>query len=95
MVGPPQTQSASDRIELQRISSAKWQEFMDWIRPRAAERWAYRGQPRDFSLQPAIGRTDRYRAEDKFQLLNEFRRVAMNFVDRTSIITLWDWLALA
>ena len=46
-------------------------------------------------MRPSVGRLKGYNLSRELQLLNEFKRVGSPLVDRSQLISNWDWLFLA
>lgn len=81
-----------------RARSKRWDELLHFIHEHQAPRWAVRGQRaqgQGWELRPSVGRLKGYNLSRELQLLNEFKRVGSPLVDRSQLISNWDWLFLA
>jgi len=73
----------------------RWDELLKFARQHPSPRWIFRGQGQRWPLKPTVGRSERYSAIRELQLFNEFKRLANPLVDRSQIVSDWDWLFLA
>lgn len=95
MARNPLSRTVIERLRARRAAEAKWAEFISWAQRRQSPRWVFRGHSQRWTLKPLIGRSDRYLPEVELQILQAFRRSAVPYVDRSSLASNWDWLALA
>ena len=79
-----------------RARLTRWDELLRFVQQHPAPRWAVRGHRQmNWKLRPSVGRTEGYSVARELQLFNEFKRVGRPMVDRSKVITDWDWLFLA
>jgi hypothetical protein len=84
-----------DRLKARIAASAKLADFVQWTQSYPSPRWVFRGQSQRWPLLSTIGRMKPYQPELEAQILNVFRRAAVQFVPREAIQNPWDLLALA
>lgn len=83
------------RVKARKASKAKFAEFIEWVQDRPSTRFVFRGQEQKWPLKSSVGRSKKYRPEQEILLLQEFRRMALPYVNRTELVNDWDWLSIA
>lgn len=72
------------------------QSYVAWVAERPSPRYVFRGQSAPRPLIPTIGRNAaRYKPEKERQLLSEFKRNAVPFLEGRSVNSDWEWLSIA
>lgn len=71
-------------------------DFVNWVQIRSPSRWVYRGHASaSWSLKPSVGRLSNYHPDIELFAFDAFKRNAVAHLPRSSLDTIWDWLALA
>lgn len=85
----------SQRLTARRAAEETFSEFIGCAQTHPSPRWVFRGQSQQWPLKPSVGRLKSYRPEAEILMLTEFKRSALQFLDREAIQNSWDLLAIA